>query len=576
MKGKFRILGRIGLALFMVCALMVAFMPVAPVSAATAVTEVSVDFPYVDARNTCANSTTNVYIVHFKAATAMKRGVDWVTVTFPDGSEAMGGDGNTGGDYVFTISSPTYDDVLFSTNYDTADLVIGATWKRTTTTPIAGGTRVKTRLPIDVAAGQDVWVKFDDSDDSGAMTAATAEASTYKVYVSTTKDTTPVLSSTFALGNSTVNAGDTTVYTGYPLPATAGSTATYVIEFSPTTTIVASTTKVTVKFPMQATVPSSLSITDVGFGTAAGSYTSTPEAPVVNVNTREVTAISSLGVTANPGTTNFYMEIKGITNPTIADSSTYKVMVRTSADGQYDLDSSGYAITAGSPTQILVANGEIGYPASIYSDDATMVNMYSSKIYLQLQDQYGNRKAPSHDLTVGLGSTSDTGKFYSAVDSEVSSATIPSGSGGGQFSLLYKDSVAGTHTITASVLGYTDASWTVTVVPAVSVYDSNNSLVNTYAPTFTSPVAEGDGFYGGDYLQNAVSDALPGETVKLGDGVYEIASGIAVAKAITLESVNGVSFTTLRPIHDLTGVWGSSTSDVYAVGYGGTTVDWQQ
>ena len=225
----------------------------------------------------------------------------------------------------------------------------------------------------------------------------------------------------------------------------------------------------------------------------------------------------------------------------------------------------GYSITADTATKLGFAN-----VSGAYSDDVTMVNMYSSTIYLQLQDQYGNRKAPSHDLTVGLSSTSDTGKFYSAADSEISSATIPSGSSGGQFSLLYKDSVDGAHTITASVLGYTDAEWTVTVAPAVSIYDSNNSLVNTYAPTFTSPVAEGDGFYGGDYLQNAVSDALPGETVKLGDGIYEVASGITVAKAITIESVNGASFTTLRPIHNLRGVWGSDSDDVYAVGHGGT------
>ncbi len=266
---------------------------------------------------------------------------------------------------------------------------------------------------------------------------------------------------------------------------------------------------------------------------------------------------------------------------TSADSTVYAYAVGASGTILYyngtswsEMDSDtthGYSITADTATKLGFAN-----VSGAYSDDVTMINMYSSTIYLQLQDQYGNRKAPSHDLTVGLSSTSDTGKFYSAVDSEISSATIydgtgdPSGTTAGQFSLLYKDSVAGAHTITASVPGYDSASWMVTVVPAVSVYDSNNSLVNTYAPTFTSPVAEGDGFYGGDYLQNAVSDALPGETVKLGDGIYEIASGITVAKPITLESGNGASFTTLRPIHDLTGVWGNSTSDVYAVGYGGT------
>jgi hypothetical protein len=94
------------------------------------------------------------------------------------------------------------------------------------------------------------------------------------------------------------------------------------------------------------------------------------------------------------------------------------------------------------------------------------------------------------------------------------------------------------------------ASWTVTVAPAVSVYDTNNILVNTYAPTSTSPVAEVvDVIYthGGDYLQNAINAALPGETVKLGDGIYEVDTYITIGKAISLESVNGASSVTLRP-----------------------------
>jgi len=217
------------------------------------------------------------------------------------------------------------------------------------------------------------------------------------------------------------------------------------------------------------------------------------------------------------------------------------VKIYTSAEPKYAKAATGYAITAGTATKLGFAN-----TSGAYSDDAVMVNMYSSTIYLQLQDQYGNKKAPASDLTANLSSTSSTGKFYSAVNSQISSVTIPS-SDGGQATFLYKDSTAGTHTITASAGGYTSASWTVTVAPAVSIYDTNNNLVNTYAPTSTSPVAESDGYHGGDYMQNAINDALPGETVKLGDGIYEVDTGITMAKAITLRSVNGASSTTLRP-----------------------------
>jgi hypothetical protein len=217
------------------------------------------------------------------------------------------------------------------------------------------------------------------------------------------------------------------------------------------------------------------------------------------------------------------------------------VKIYTSAEPRYAVAATGYEITADTATKLGFAN-----TTGAYSDDATMINMYSSTIYLQLQDQYGNKKAPNSDQTVSLSSTSSTGKFYSAVNSQISSATIPS-SDGGQVSFLYKDSTAGTHTITASAGSYTSASWTITVAPAVSVYDTNNNLVNTYAPTSTSPVAESGNYHGGDYVQNAVNDALPGETVKLGDGIYEVDTGITIAKAITLQSVNGASLTTLRP-----------------------------
>ena len=99
MKAKFRILGHIGLGVFMVCALMLAFMPVAPVAAATEVTDVWVEFDDTNSRNS-VGLTTNEYMIHFTPTTALARGTDWVTVTFPDGSSAMGGSGTT---YAFSI-----------------------------------------------------------------------------------------------------------------------------------------------------------------------------------------------------------------------------------------------------------------------------------------------------------------------------------------------------------------------------------------------------------------------------------------------------------------------------------------
>jgi len=589
MKGKFRILG-LGLGVLLACVLMLALIPAAPVAAATAVTNVWVDFPYSDAPNACSG-TSNTYIVHFKATTALKRGVDSVTVTFPDGSTAMGGDGDTGGNYVFTISStaPAASTIDFSTDYNTTDLVVGATWTDCTTAPTVGGKRMKALSPIDVAAGQDVWVRFVCG---SAITAAATEASTYKVYVATTKDTTPVLSSAFALGDSTSVAGQTTMESGYPLPDTAGSTATYILIFVPAngTTLTASSGKVTIKFPLQATVPSSLTVNDVSFSAAGTTYTNTPETPTVNVNTKEVTAITPLTMTGD-GSADWYIKIAGITNPTIADASSYKYMIRTSGDGKYECTAAD-AITAGSITKVIVANGEIGTPTSLYSDDATMVDMYSSQIYLAVGDQYGNAKAPDSAVTVTLSSSSSTGQFYwcdgyLSMSTTVTSCTSvsvdiqdPNTANDGDQIVYYKDSTAGTHTFTFSASGYTSATWTFKVCPGVSVYDSANNLISTYKPLSTSPTAEtGDGSpytqkYSMDYIADAITASFTGDTVKLGDGIYELDGWLNLDKKVTLTSVNGASSTTLRPVSEpLTHRYQSATDVAIVVGTDGTSTN---
>jgi hypothetical protein len=580
MKGKFRILGHIGIGAFMVCAMMLALIPAAPVAAATAVTSVWVEFPFTDASNDNTNSTTNVYIIHFKPTTALVRGVDYVTVTFPDGSTAMGGDGTVGGDYAFTVSAPAAADVLFSTDYNTTEVLTGASWYSTTTTPTVGGYRAKVLVPIDVSASADVWVKFDDYDDSGAMTSAATEASTYKVYVATTKDTTPVLSSAFAIGESTVTDGSTAMETSYPVPTTAGSTAEYILDFKPTAAVTGTSGKVTVMFPVGTVLPSSISATNVQFSTGGGSYSPCSTTPVVDTDRRMITAIPSTTLTANTAATMKILAGAGIINPNRAadasDASAYTFMVRTSADGQWNV-SNAYEITFGSSNKVVVGNGEIGTADTIgsggyYSDNATMINMYSSQIYVVLADANGNGITPSSTKTLNISSSSTTGTFATnaayagtgAWTTGVTSTTIgttnsydPCLSDGITTQIFYyKDSTAGTHTLTFSASDYTSATWTITVAPAVSLYDANNNLINTYAPGSTQSISETGGTsytqkYPVDYINDAMGAAMAGDTIKLGDGIYEVDStAITVSKAITLTSVNGAASTTIRNVGD--------------------------
>jgi len=537
----------------MVCALMLAFMPVAPVAAATEVTDVWVEFDDTNSRNS-VGLTTNEYIVHFKPTTALARGTDWVTVTFPDGSSAMGGSGTT---YAFSISAaPAAADLEFSTNYGTT--AIGdATWKRSTSDSTYGGYRVKIKVPFDYAAGTDVWLKISSTN----ITAAATAGDSYKVKVSTTKDTTAVLSSTFSLGHATTVV---TSVSASVAPATAGASGQHTITFTPATTLTASAGTVTVRFPIGTTVPSSMTASNVEVKEYGGSFTACGVTPTVDADRRIVTITTPIELDSGDADEVKFLSAAGITNPTIADDSgDYYVGVRTSGDREWVVAGSDHDITAGAAAKVAVANGEIGKPTSVYSDDATMINMLSSYIYVFLADASGNAVTPASAVTVTPSSSSGTGTFYtnsnatpgSGTYSSITSITLDAQdpADAGQ-QIYYKDTAAGSYTLTFAATGYTSATWTVIVAPAISLYDANDALVNTYGALSTSPVAEiaaasGTGStqkYGVDYINDAITAAIAGDTVKLGDGTYELDTHIALSKKVTLTSVNGASSTTLR------------------------------
>jgi len=561
MKGKFKLLGHIGLVLFLVSVLMLAVMPVA--QAGTAVTEVWVDFEDADSQND-VSSTSNVYLVHFKANTALSRGVDTVTVTWPDGSTAMGGS-------AFSVASTmTAGEVKFSTNYESSAREDDLTWTTCTATPTVGGYRSKVTTPIDISAGQDVWIRFASDD----ITAATAVGGTYKVYVSTSQDTTPVLSSVFGLDDTVLGAPAVTIS-----PASAGASSEYVIFIdSVTTGLAVDTDTVTVQFPVGTVLPSSISASNVQFGLTSAAYTSTGTTPIVDQDKRTVTAVTSK-VVSDAG--DLYMKITsaaGVTNPTEAattDEALYKVMCCTSKDRQFKV-SGAYAVTAGAAVAVKVCDGEVGLDGTYYSDDATMVNMYSHRIFVTMADTYGNAKLVSGGVTVTPSASS--GALYKNSDaggagtfSEATTLTVDAATPDEEQTVYFRGDTAGTHTLTFTASNYTDATWTFTVCPGVSLYDSSNNLIKTYGPTATVLAAETNPssgatdvlHVGADYINDANDAAMAGDTIKLGDGIYEFDNddvtypwsgggvGIQIDKKITLTSVNGASSTTLRNTEDV-------------------------
>jgi len=545
------------LALILAGGMVISPSPAIVRAEASSVSNVWVELSDDDNVNT--TNTTLEYIIHFTTTTALTGGVDTVTVAFPDGTTDMAGEEGSG--YAFTLPSSIDKDYVAVDPDGALTTTVGYT--DCYTDPDVGTYRVRLTLPEDIAAGASPYIKFETS---AAIRSALQDKTTagslchYRVKVETSQDTTAVYSNYFYLGDTDAYVTSVDHLSGFPSPATVGAAAEYKFEFTVGSSgaLTAGSDTITVIFPSGTTVPASASKETVEVdadGSEGGSYslTACTVDPTCHPDSRTVTLTIPQSVANSGNVTAYFAQGFGLVNPTTSATAA-KVKIYTSDEPKYTKADAGYTVTADSATKLGFAN-----KTDTYSDDATMINMYSNTIYLQLQDQYANIKAPSNDLTASLSSTSSTGKFYSAADSQIGSATIYDGVGdpdditAGQFEFLYKDSTAGTHTITASAGSYSSASWTITVAPAVSIYDANNNLVNTYAPTYTAPVTENTtATNSGDYVQNAISDALPGETVKLGDGIYELDTKITIAKAITLESVNGAASTTIRNTQDIT------------------------
>jgi hypothetical protein len=578
--GKVKTIYRILVPVLVVLGMALSPFPAPETASASSVSNAWVELSDSTALN--KTGTALEYVIHFTTTTALSGGRDTITVFFPNGTTEMAGE--EGSDYAFDLPD--------ATSVDKDYVAVDPDGALTTTTgytdcyadPDIGTYRVRLTVPEDIAAGASPYIKIETTAD--IVSAAQDKTDTgalcfYRVKVETSQDTVPVYSEYFYLGDSGSAVSSVDHLSGYPNPATVGTAAEYKFEFTVGSSgaLSAGSGTITVIFPSGTTVPASASKdyvqVDVDGSAATYSLAACTVDPTCHSDSRTVTLTVPQSVADDANVYVYFASGFGLENPT-ESASTAKANIFTSTEPQYATAATGYAVTADTATKLGFAN-----VSGTYSDDATMVNMYSSTIYLQLQDQYGNIKAPGSDITAGLSSTSGTGKFYSAADSQIGSAIIYDGTGdpdgitAGQFSLLYKDTTAGTYTITATAGGYTSASWTITVAPAVSLYDTSDELVNTYSPTSTAPVAESGTANSGDYLQNAINDALPGETVKLGDGIYELDTALTMEKAITLQSVNGVSSTTIRPTTTLAQIVTISAtgSATYGVTIDGITFD---
>ena len=535
MKGKFKILGHIGLTLILLSALMLALAPVA--QAATAVTNAWVQF--TTSTYNKMNTATD-FTIHFTPTTALSRGVDTITVWFPDGSTDMGPAG-----IAFSLASALTTKTFYDVDPD-GEVVTNSTTDCTSAAVLSqSGYRITVTTPVNLAAATACSLRIEA--DALVKCANSDSHTQYKIKVYTSKDTTPVLSDAFDIDATAINAVTVALS-----PDTAGSAGQYTFSLDTTGTdaaLSAGTDTMTFIFPYGTTIPSSIDADDVSWSNDAGASWSTGTVlPTINQKARMITATTPIALAVHASNNKVRFSTgANIRNPTTATSYT-SCYVFTSKDELQKLETGGYTIDSDTAAKIGFDNDAI----SNYSDSAAIINCYSSALYVQVQDTYGNLvdNLVSEPTVSFSTSQSSTGAFFTESGdayTQISSSATTTGA----VSIYYKDSAAGTVTLTASASGYTSGTWTITIAPAVSVYDSNNNLIKTYAPTSTSPTKEKtDGVHGGDYVESAISAAVTGDTVKLGNGIYEVDNIITINAKITLTSENGASYTTLKPTTD--------------------------
>jgi hypothetical protein len=573
MKGKFKLLGHIGLALFLVSALVLALAPVA--QAATAVTDVWLEFPgdmsgttdstgvALDSSSLLnkANDAVNM-IVHFTATTALKANIDTITIYFPDGSTELSGSNNTSGTFTVSSATVTRGSQYVCVDPDGAGSTYG--YYDINSNATVAGYRLKLTTPIDIAAGASARVFI--AEDTGLTTSSVA-GHQYKIKMQTSTDTSLVLSSAFGLGATTsvvtIDTGGAAVYVPLTVNAGAATQFTFGFDVSAAGALTAGSSLITVIFPTGTTVPSSIAADQIecqywddtvnADGATASGYQQVSGTVTVNSDARMVTFTAPVSVANSCGYQVRFKTGAGITMPQVITAAyeattEYAYLdyyVYTSVDRYMGKGTGGgaatgnFKISAGAANKLGFNNDAyVGlYGSASYSADCAIINGFSGALYLEIQDEYGNRlyDGTGYDSTVTLECTS--GAVYTSQNTANSTASVDLSHGA--YTLYFRATSAGTHTITASSGSYTDGTWEVTVAPAVSLYDGSGNLVNTYAPTTsdTTPTEKG-----GYYVNAAVSAAMAGDTIKLGEGIYDVTSNvITVNKAVTIEAVTGTT-----------------------------------
>jgi hypothetical protein len=547
MKGKIRILGPTVLGLLLVCALMLAVVPAAKVEASDSVSSVWMEFETAAHNNV---ATEGQYTIHFTTGTALSRGVDTITVLFPDGLDSTMGPVTTQDSYDFELGSADTTASYYSVDPTGDPLGTGLSYVTCTAAATIAGYRVQVTTPVDIPASTAATLKIATT---ANITTPALVASTYKIKVATSQDTTFVLSSAFPVDGTVLDGAPTTV-TNYPSSLLAGAASAYKFNFDPATTVAIGGT-VTVEFPVGTYLPDTIATTNVYIGDDSGSTGDDPYVSAVSVDTaaRTVTATAAEATGTAATAYIYFMTGAGIKNPTTLGDK--QIFMWTSTDGQKIASASDiYTIVAAEATKLAFCSDSV----NLYSDDATIRYAFTGALIIRSVDQYGNLKhITGTEPTVALSVTTGAGAFYTAQNtSNPYTNTALSGGSLSSDAIYYRPTSTGTHTLQAATVGspsLTSATWTVYVAPAVVLKDANGQTIGSYGPVSTSTT---DATLGGAWIQAAIDASFPGDTVELGGSsgapaIYEMDTVITLSEKITLTSATSASYTTLRPTAEM-------------------------
>ncbi|MCK5118478.1 MAG: hypothetical protein KAQ78_02785, partial [Candidatus Latescibacteria bacterium] len=276
---------------------------------------------------------------------------------------------------------------------------------------------VEITTPVAVANNGSVEIVFA----SAAGLTNPTTAGSYTLQASTSQEATPVASNTYSIAVSTVTAASVT-----PNPLQQSLTAQYEIAFNVGIqgALTAGSSTITVAFPNDTSIPSSMAASEVQVNDMYLSI-----APTTDSGARTVTLTTPVSVADNESVTVLFFEDAGLVNPTTAGA--YALDVKTSVETT-DVPSNSYTISSTSSISTPI------YTSTDYNSGTIAEDTVSFDINLDIEGRSQQKMADYIQVQFPQGTTvpgsiatstirlesADGSKSYTPFAVEVSEQTV--------------------------------------------------------------------------------------------------------------------------------------------------------